>query len=127
MFDHMEKITRYEKADYPGGSIYEAWNIGKIIHNIDSDLLEIKINAFNQDLYSTMNINPSAKYTISIHNVSKFMLNGLLKIEGNKLLSYRYISEKYKNNSSKKEDNYSKKEDNSTKKEDNSSKKRKII
>ena len=95
-------ITRYEKADYPGGSIYEAWNIGKIIHNSESDFLQIKINAFDQDLYSTMNINLSANYTISINSISEFMSKGLVKIEGNKLLSYIYISEEYKNNSTKK-------------------------
>jgi len=100
MFDN---ITRYEKADYPGGSIYEAWNIGKIIHNIDTDFLQIKINAFDQDLYSTMNINLSANYTISINSISEFMSKGLVKIEGNKLLSYTYSLEEYKNNSTKKE------------------------
>lgn len=103
MFDH---ITRYEKADYPGGSIYEGWNIGKITHNSESDFLQLKINAFNQDLYSTMNMNPSANYTISINSVSDFMSKGLVKIEGNKLLSYIYPSEKYKNNSTKKEDSF---------------------
>jgi len=97
MFDN---ITRYEKADYPGGSIYEAWNIGKIIH---TDFLQIKINAFDQDLYSTMNINLSANYTISINSISEFMSKGLVKIEGNKLLSYTYSLEEYKNNSTKKE------------------------
>jgi hypothetical protein len=104
MFDNMEKIMRYEKADYPGGSIYEGWNVGKIIHNSESDFLQVKINAFNQDLYSTMNINPSANYTISINSVSEFMSKGLVVIKDNKLLSYTYLSEEDNNNSSKKED-----------------------
>jgi hypothetical protein len=102
MFDN---ITRYEKADYPGGSIYEAWNIGKIVHNIDTDFLQIKINAFNQDLYSTMNINLSANYTISINSISEFISKGFVIIKDNKLLSYTYLSEEDKNNSSKKKDN----------------------
>ena len=102
MFDN---ITRYEKADYPGASIYEGWNIGKIVHNIDTDFLQIKINAFNQDLFSTMNMNLSANYTISINSISEFMSKGFVKIEGNKLLSYIYLSEEYKNNYSKNEDN----------------------
>ena len=99
MFDN---ITRYEKADYPGGSVYEAWNIGKIIHNSESDFLQIKINAFDQNLYSTMNINLSSNYTVSINSISEFMSKGFVKIEGNKLLSYTYLSKK-DNNSTKKE------------------------
>ena len=101
MFDN---ITRYEKADYPGGSIYEAWNIGKIIHNSESDLLEVKINAFNQDLYSTMNMNLSPNYTISLNSISEFISKGFVKIEDNKLLSYTYLSEEDKNSYIKKED-----------------------
>lgn len=93
MFD---KITRYEKSNYPGADIDEAWNVGKIIHNIDSDFLEIKINAFDQDLYSSMNIKLSAKYTVSINSLSEFISKKFIIIKDNKLLQYTYLSEEDK-------------------------------
>jgi hypothetical protein len=94
-------IVRYEKADYPGDPIYEAWNVGEIIHNSESDFLQVKINASNMNLYSTLNMSPSENYMICINSLREFMSNGLVVIEGNKLLSYTYLSEEDKNNSNK--------------------------
>lgn len=102
MFDHI--VKRYEKADYPGASIYEGWNVGEIIHNSESDFLQVKIDASNMNLYSTLNMNPSENYMICINSLHEFMSKGLVVIEGNKLLSYTYLSEEDKNNSNKMRD-----------------------
>lgn len=101
MFDH---IKCYKKADYPGASIYEGWNVREIIHNSESDFLQVKIDASNMNLYSTLNMKPSENYMLTINSLHEFMSKRLVVIEGNKLLSYTYLSEEDKNNSNKMRD-----------------------